>query len=68
MADESAIYRWDWTDQQRHCSQAVEREGLQTMRTLAQNMAYLLKAEEAAEKAGIARPEYEDVTLTNFIR
>lgn len=43
-------------------------EGLQTMRTLAQNMAYLLKAGEAAESAGIARPEYEDVTLTNFIR
>lgn len=45
-----------------------DMEGLQTMRTLAQNMAYLLRAEEAAEKAGIARPEYEDVTLTNFIR
>ena len=38
------------------------------MRTLAQNMAYLLKAGEAAENAGIAKPEYEDVTLTNFIR
>lgn len=43
-------------------------EGLQTMRTLAQNMSYLLKAGEAAENAGIAKPEYEDVTLTNFIR
>ncbi len=45
-----------------------DEEGLQTMRTLGANMAYLLKAGEAAENAGITRPEYEDVTFTNFIR
>ena len=45
-----------------------DEEGLQTMRTLGVNMAYLLKALESTENAGIAKPEYEDVTFTNFIR
>lgn len=43
-------------------------EGLQTMRTLAQNFIYLLKAQEAASKSGIEKPEYEDTIFTNFIR
>ena len=45
-----------------------DEEGLQTIRTLGANMAYLLKAGEAAENAGITKPEYEDITFTNFIR
>lgn len=45
-----------------------DKEGLQTMRTLGINMAYLLKALESAENSGIVKPEYEDVTFTNFIR
>lgn len=45
-----------------------DEEGLQTMRMLGANMAYLLKAGETAENAGITKPEYEDVTFTNFIR
>ena len=45
-----------------------DEEGLQTMRTLGVNMAYLLKALESAENVGLAKPEYEDVTFTNFIR
>ncbi|MBQ0058625.1 MAG: flavodoxin family protein [Lachnospiraceae bacterium] len=42
-------------------------EGLQTMRTLAQNMAWLLKCIEAGKAAGIEAPVYEDRTPTNFI-
>ncbi len=43
-------------------------EGLQTMRTLAKNMAWLIKCIEAGRKAGIAKPDYEPWTPTNFIR
>ena len=42
-------------------------EGLQTMRTLAQNMAWLLKCIELGKKHGINKPEYEPITFTNFI-
>ena len=45
-----------------------DAEGLQTMRSLAQNMVWLLKSIEAGRKAGIALPEYEPRTGTNFIR
>ena len=44
-----------------------DAEGLQTMRTLGQNMAYLLKAQEAAEAAGLPRPVYEPPVFTNFM-
>lgn len=44
-----------------------DAEGMQTMRTLALNMAYLLKAKEAAAVSGIALPEYEEITYTNFM-
>ncbi|MDO5861491.1 MAG: flavodoxin family protein [Thermoplasmata archaeon] len=45
-----------------------DTEGLQTMRTLARNMAWMLKCIEAADAAGVPRPEYEPVVHTNFIR
>lgn len=45
-----------------------DEEGLQTMRTLGENMAYLLRAAQAAEKAGVPGPEYERTVMTNFIR
>ena len=45
-----------------------DAEGLQTMRTLAQNMAWMLKNIEAGRKAGIALPKYEPRISTNFIR
>lgn len=45
-----------------------DQEGLQTMRTLGQNMAWLLKCIEAGKQAGIKPPEYEDALRTNFIR
>lgn len=43
-------------------------EGLQTMRTLGKNMAWLLKCLEAGKAAGISLPTQEEKTWTNFIR
>ena len=43
-------------------------EGLQNMRILARNMAWHLKCQDAALKAGIQMPIKEDVVFTNFIR
>lgn len=45
-----------------------DEEGLQTMRTLANNMAWLLKCIEAGKEKGIAFPEREPGIRTNFIR
>lgn len=42
-------------------------EGLQTMRTLARNMLWLLKAIDSGDREGIARPVHEEKTFTNFI-
>ena len=41
---------------------------MQTMRTLAENMAWLLKCIEAGRKAGIPEPKEEIKVRTNFIR
>lgn len=43
-------------------------EGLQTMRNLGKNMAYMLKCMENAKQSGIQKPIYEKVIKTNFIR
>ena len=45
-----------------------DAEGMQTMRTLGINMAWLLKCIEAGKTAGIAMPEREAKVATNFIR
>ena len=44
-----------------------DEEGLQTMRTLAQNMAWLLKNKNAGKEQGIPVPVYEARISTNFI-
>ena len=44
-----------------------DEEGLQTMRTLARNMVWLLKAIDCGEKNGINKPVHEAKTYTNFI-
>lgn len=44
-----------------------DEEGLQTMRTLGENMVWLLKSIEAGRKAGIEKPVYERRISTNFI-
>ncbi|HUN53812.1 MAG TPA: flavodoxin family protein [Smithella sp.] len=43
-------------------------EGLQTMRTLGRNMAWLLKSIAAGKKAGITMPANEERVWTNFVR
>ena len=43
-------------------------EGMQNMRTLGRNMAWLLQCLDAGKKAGIAIPEAETPVKTNFIR
>jgi multimeric flavodoxin WrbA len=43
-------------------------EGMQTMRTLGKNMAWLLKSIQAGKEAGITIPEKEQRAVTNFIR
>lgn len=43
-------------------------EGLQTMRILGRNMAWMIKSINAGKKAGIACPEQEKKIRTNFIR
>jgi len=45
-----------------------DAEGMQTMRTLGTNMAWLLKCIEAGKAAGVAMPEREAKVATNFIR
>lgn len=45
-----------------------DAEGMQTMRNLGRNMAYLLKCMEAGRAAGIAFPAQENSVRTNFIR
>lgn len=43
-------------------------EGMQTMRTLGNNMAWLLQCIEAGRNAGIYFPEREPAVFTNYIR
>ena len=43
-------------------------EGMQTMRTLGETMAWLLKCIEAGRKAGVPEPVHEEIVFTNFIR
>ena len=45
-----------------------DKEGLYTMRVLGRNMAYLLRCQEAAKKAGVKLPEQEPAVFTNFVR
>ncbi len=43
-------------------------EGMQTMRNLAKNMAWIIKCINAGKAAGIAAPQAETTARTNFIR
>jgi multimeric flavodoxin WrbA len=45
-----------------------DAEGLQTMRTLAQNMTWLLQSIKSGSENGVEAPHYEEKTFTNFIR
>lgn len=43
-------------------------EGMQTMRVLGRNMAWLMKSIEAGKNSGLKRPDTEEKIRTNFIR
>ena len=43
-------------------------EGMQIMKTLGKNMAWMLKCIEAGKKSGVQMPVREDKIFTNFIR
>lgn len=43
-------------------------EGMQTMRRIGQNMAWLLKCIQAGKEAGVPMPKQEEHVWTNFIR
>lgn len=45
-----------------------DKEGLQTMRTLGENMSWLLKCIEAGRKSGVENPVYEPMQRTHFIQ
>lgn len=45
-----------------------DEEGMQAMRTIGKNMAWMLKCIDAGEKAGIEKPQPEQKIKTNFIR
>jgi multimeric flavodoxin WrbA len=45
-----------------------DSEGLQIMRTLGRNMAWLLRSIEAGRNTGVPLPEREEMVWTNFIR
>ncbi len=45
-----------------------DEEGMQTMRMLGNNMAWLLKCIEAGKNSGVQLPKNEPIVLTNFIR
>ncbi|WP_419024586.1 flavodoxin family protein [Emergencia sp.] len=53
-----------------HLPEEVEQdlEGLQTMRVLARNMAYMLKCLDAGEKQNITKPKKETKVKTSYIR
>ena len=44
-----------------------DEEGLQTMRTLAQNMVWMLRSIEAGKEKGLEKPVYEPRMWTHFI-
>ena len=44
-----------------------DKEGLQIMRTLGHNMAWILKCIELGKNSGISHPQTEEKIWTNFI-
>lgn len=59
-----------WNSAHGTCAADVEKdeEGLQVMRSLGRNMAWLLRCIEAGKREGILFPEKEPAKRTNFIR
>lgn len=61
---------WPMVHGGQNCPDDVKKdlEGLQVMRTLGNNMAWLLKCIDAGKKSGINYPTEEERIWTNFIR
>lgn len=59
---------WNGVHGNTHEEVMQDKEGLQIMRTLGENMAWLIKIAEAGKKAGVPMPQYEKGVGTNFIR
>lgn len=59
-----------WNQVHGSCPEDVKKdeEGLQTMRTLGENMSWLLKLIKCGKENGIEQPTYEPKLRTNFIR
>ena len=59
-----------WNNIHGHVAEDAKQdlEGLQTMRALARNMAWLLKCIDNGKKMGITIPEQEEKIRTNFIK
>ena len=59
-----------WNQVHGHTAEDVRKdeEGLQTMRTLGENLAWLLACIEAGRRAGVPAPVREERKVTNFIR
>lgn len=60
---------WNMVHANRGAAEVVQdEEGMQTMRNIGKNMAWLLKCIEAGNAAGITVPEADRGAVTNFIR
>lgn len=59
---------WNMVHGLRAADVAQDAEGLQTMRNLARNMAWLLRCIEAGRETGLVPPQREATARTNFIR
>ena len=59
---------WNMVYGSKGCEAVLDLEGMQTMRNLARNMAWMLKCFEAGREKGIALPHIQREDRTNFIR
>lgn len=63
----SSVY-WNMTHGFTPEDVSKDLEGINTLKVLGKNMAYILKCKEAGEKAGIVMPEAPEPIRTHFIR
>ena len=59
---------WNMVYGRKGCEAVLDLEGMQTMRNLARNMAWMLKCFEAGREKGIELPCVQREDRTNFIR
>lgn len=59
---------WNMVHGNRPEEVALDAEGLQTMRNIGHNLAWMLKCLQAGKEAGLPLPKTERGSRTNFIR